>query len=232
MKKDIEFNSQIEVARWVESIELEPSVINSDTEELKSHLLDIIDDLKGIGLNDEEAFLIASKRLGDSSEWGDDYSEANNSFIQMRRSLIILSGVLGYYILYYFLRFSTMSYFLYSLAHKLNGYAVCEKINDILLIVQLILSLFFIYVFFFGKKIIAFIEGVRLKPIIAIVFLTIAIVLGGLNILLTRFIRFFEIQGRSHLFHDVYRYFEFSFPFIFCLGFVLLYYKYSKKVRI
>ncbi len=67
MESNIEFNIQEQIDRWVINIKSEPSITESDSEELKSHLLDSIDQLKDTGLNDEEAFWVASRRIGINS---------------------------------------------------------------------------------------------------------------------------------------------------------------------
>ena len=52
------------VAQWRAAISRSAAVTETDADELESHLRDSIDDLHRAGLDDEEAFLIAVKRLG------------------------------------------------------------------------------------------------------------------------------------------------------------------------
>ena len=106
MESNAGFNLQRYIAGWMEKIQSEPAVTEADAEELKSLLLDLIDDLKAAGLDEEEAFWVASKRLGNSTDWSEEYRQENNPVIQMRRSLIILAGVLAYFICYYFILLS------------------------------------------------------------------------------------------------------------------------------
>ena len=94
MERNKEFNIQDQKGYWESKIKSIPSINESDSEELKSHLLDSIDQLKDTGLNDEEAFWVASRRIGTTVDWEEDYSSANTQVIQMRRSILILAGVL------------------------------------------------------------------------------------------------------------------------------------------
>lgn len=52
------------IAQWRAAISRSAAVTDTDADELESHLRDSIDDLHRAGLDDEEAFLIAVKRLG------------------------------------------------------------------------------------------------------------------------------------------------------------------------
>ena len=74
MESNNEFNLQEQIDHWLSKIKSEPSITESDSEELKSHLLDSIDKLKYSGLNDEEAFWVASRRIGTTVDWEEDYS--------------------------------------------------------------------------------------------------------------------------------------------------------------
>src|ERR1035437_9289519 len=121
METNNEFNIQEQLDHWVNRIKTEPSFTESDSEELKSHLLDSIDQLKDTGLNDEEAFLVASRRIGTTVDWEEDYSQANSQVIQMRRSVLILAGVLVYFCLYYFIESTSRLLFIILLSEDING---------------------------------------------------------------------------------------------------------------
>ena len=63
MDKADQFNLQKNIEQWKNHVKTEPSVTESDLEELHSHLTDTIDDLRNCGLDDEEAFMVAVKRM-------------------------------------------------------------------------------------------------------------------------------------------------------------------------
>src|SRR5690606_12687403 len=103
MEQNVSFDLDRNIANWYNNIKVVPSITESDAEELRSHLLDQIDHLKEAGLDDEEAFLIATKRLRVSDDLVEEYRQSNNHLIQMRNSLLILGGVLVFFLLYYFI---------------------------------------------------------------------------------------------------------------------------------
>ena len=97
MEKSCDFNLQEHIDHWYNQIKQNPSLTEDDLIELKTHLLDLIDKLKRSDLDDEEAFWVASKRIDISSGYDEAYQDANNELIQVRRSLIVLTGVMAYF---------------------------------------------------------------------------------------------------------------------------------------
>ena len=63
-----------------------------DVEELEQHVRDSISDLTAKGLNDEEAFLIATRRLGEHGSLGREFGKVNGSHIWARRAFWMLAG--------------------------------------------------------------------------------------------------------------------------------------------
>jgi hypothetical protein len=97
------FNLDNEINQWFGEKRTNPSFTASDREELKNHLYEIIDALIEKGLDEEEAFVVAKMRLDIDSEMEKEYNEGNKPILQMRSSLLILAGVLVYFMLYYFI---------------------------------------------------------------------------------------------------------------------------------
>jgi hypothetical protein len=65
-----------------------------DVEELEQHVRDSIADLTAKGLNDEEGFLIATRRLGEHCSLGGEFAKVNGSHIWTRRAFWMLAGYL------------------------------------------------------------------------------------------------------------------------------------------
>ncbi|MCB2210489.1 hypothetical protein KQI52_00085 [bacterium] len=67
------------IVEWRQHLDRHPSIHHVDTEELEDHLRSQIDALLEVDLDEEEAFLVAVKRLGDthslSREFAREYSE-------------------------------------------------------------------------------------------------------------------------------------------------------------
>lgn len=91
------FNLKESVDNYVNSIKNQGSTTSSDDAELKSHLYDAIDSLVGLGLAEEEAFIIARKRLGDEETLAQEYSKVNPS---VRMNLIWSYLLLGFNLFY------------------------------------------------------------------------------------------------------------------------------------
>lgn len=55
---------EAEISRWREAVAQGPSMEGRDLDELETHLRDLMADLEAVGLDAEEAFLVAMKRIG------------------------------------------------------------------------------------------------------------------------------------------------------------------------
>ena len=62
------FNLGQSVNNHVSQIKQQGSLTDSDAQELTAHLYDATDDLKKHGLSEEEAFIVARKRIGSKEE--------------------------------------------------------------------------------------------------------------------------------------------------------------------
>jgi hypothetical protein len=72
-------NLEERIAQWRQYLRSRPAVHAADVEELEDHLRSQIDALRGAGLQEDEAFLVAVKRMGDQDalarEFANEYSE-------------------------------------------------------------------------------------------------------------------------------------------------------------
>ena len=72
-------NLEERIAQWRQYLRSRPAVHAADVEELEDHLRSQIDALRGAGLHEDEAFLVAVKRMGDQDtlarEFANEYSE-------------------------------------------------------------------------------------------------------------------------------------------------------------
>jgi hypothetical protein len=226
-----EFNLQDQIDIWSRRINSESSVTEADAEELKAHLLDLMDELKESGLDEEEAFWVASKRLGTATDWGNEYLEANNSVIQIRRSAIILSGVLVYFLFYHFFEFSSkllLSIFLYK---GINAYMAIDWIYRYLIGTHFIMILLFASIYFMEKKVVSFIENIKFKPGHTLLLLLITFVFAIINLSLSPVVRNMLNKELIDHFIHIYRNYYYSFPLTVCIGFILIYFKYYKTSK-
>lgn len=233
MKRNNEFNIQEQIDHWVSKIKSEPSITESDSEELKSHLLDSIDELKAAGLNEEEAFWVSLKRMGSSFEWEADYGEVNKPLIQIRRSLFILAGILVYFLSYYFIEFSSKLLFIVLLLSKTDGYLAVNWVSRYLTGAHFVFILLVLSIYFMEKKTVSFIENVKMKPKHTLLLLFTTIVFGITDTCLYPIAKNLIGQDyplRSNLIH-IFLYFDYSFPLIICVSFIFLYFRYYRKTK-
>jgi len=233
MERKIEFNLQECVNNWAGQLKSEPSFTESDSEELKSHLLDLVDELKKSGLDDEEAFWVASKRMGNRQEWGAGYEEVNRPFIQMRRSLLILAGVLAYFLLYYFTSISSKLLFIALLCQHLNKYEAVNWVSRYLSAIHFAVIIAATSMYLLETKTIAFIENVKMKPKHTLYLLLTAIIFGITDTCLNPIAK--NLMGLNYplrdQFYRVYQYFDYSFPLLICFCFIILYFKYYRRTK-
>lgn len=229
-ERTIEFNLQEQINNWVNSL---PSATVSDAEELKIHLLDLIDELKAAGLDNEEAFWVASKRMGNCFDLEAGYREVNNPIIQMRRSLFILSGVLAYFLLYYFIKFSSKLFLIVLLSNETEGYLALRWMSRYLIGVHFAFILFVASIHLLEKKTVSFIENVKMQPKHTLFLLLTTIIFGITDTCLyplAKNLIGLDNSLRSRLIH-IFIYFDYSFPLMICVSFILLYFKYYNKTR-
>lgn len=67
-----------EIAEWRAFVEQSPAVDAHDVDELEAHLRDQVSDLKDAGLADDEALLVAVKRLGKLDELSREYAHEHS----------------------------------------------------------------------------------------------------------------------------------------------------------
>lgn len=230
---NLEFDLQWHINNWTENLKTQAAFTDSDLEELKSHLLDMMDGLKLTGLDDEEAFWVASKRMGSSVEWGEEFRQINNPVIQMRRSLFILAGVLAYFLMYYFIKTSSKLLFIVLKMNKTHSFDAMEWVIRYIISLHFLFILFFTTIYFFEIKTVSFIEKVKLKPKHTLFLLFITITLGISDTCLYPVAKNLLSQNnnlRSRLI-QIFLYFDYSFPLIICICFIFLYFKYHKNSK-
>lgn len=67
-----------QIASWREFLGRRRAVAGADVDELESHLRDQVDDLTRAGLSDDEAFLVAIKRIGGLDEVSREYAREHS----------------------------------------------------------------------------------------------------------------------------------------------------------
>lgn len=90
------------VADWRGEIERGGAVLKDDATELESHLSDEIELLASSGLTDEEAYLIALRRMGSPTSLTHELGKINTKVLWSERSMWMAGGILVYIMLDFF----------------------------------------------------------------------------------------------------------------------------------
>jgi len=105
-----EEQSQWQIVNWKQRLNSSNSLTSNDIDELESHLLDEIDSLKEKDLSEEEAFFVATSRLGSVDLLSSEFSKINTRTMYLKKAAWFISG----YILIYFIKqlINSISFFL------------------------------------------------------------------------------------------------------------------------
>jgi hypothetical protein len=94
MENNPRFDLNDSIARWREHFLNTEALRREDVAELESHLRDAIDDLAGKGLSEEEAFLIAKRRLGRIEQLEAEFGKVSAGAVWLSRSIWMVIGIL------------------------------------------------------------------------------------------------------------------------------------------
>ena len=140
------FNLKQSVDSYINSIKNQGSITSSDAVELSAHLYDATDSLTKSGLSEEEAFIIACKRLGNEEVLTEEYSKVN-PYVKMNK-------IWAYLIIGFNLFYSLPSLFLLCVSIiYLTVYRIYDSSTESTLIVTIFHLLVMALVFYIvGKK--------------------------------------------------------------------------------
>ena len=93
MENAISCDLNLAIQRWRENFASSPAFRGGDLYELESHLRDAVADLHGRGLSVEEAFLVATRRIGSGGSLEAEFAKVNQPTVWLDRALWMLIGV-------------------------------------------------------------------------------------------------------------------------------------------
>jgi len=229
MHSERPFNINTFASSWAGQMRSDPSFTFSDVEELKGHLLDISSELVAHGLSEQEAFVVASSRLGVHSSLKDEYYETNLPAIQLRKTVLVLSGVLLFFLLYFFMLFSSSMLYLAMFENSVNMYLSAGYVKYYLIGYQLLFVLSIIYLYYSGNRITGQIDKLSIKPLHTVWLFTGILILAVSNHWLRKLIEAIPdphgyVKYRMMVYDDR---FGNIFALIIIIGFILLYKKHD-----
>ena len=214
---------------WAEQLRSDPSFTISDAEELKGHLLDIAEELVSQGYCEAEAFAMAASRLGEPAVLREEFDEVNTPVIQLRKTVLVLSGILFFFLFYFFVSFSARLLVL-ALGHfsdneVVNGYIVKSYTGLYLLLI----AVFTAALFFSKLKMFENFEERRIKPAHTFILFFLTLIFALINAWLDAIIRqtFDHFSYTFYYQYTVFDYLSYLFPVFSITSFMVLYKKYN-----
>jgi hypothetical protein len=86
MENQTRFDLNAAVENWQNELAAQPNLASDDRRELETHLRDAIAGFQQRGLNDEESFWLARKRVGQPQQIGEEFVKANPTAIWRERA--------------------------------------------------------------------------------------------------------------------------------------------------
>jgi len=93
METQTAFDLNLAIRRWLEDLAHSSAFRSENLNELESHLRDSIDRLRTPQLSAEEAFLIATRRIGGSRQLESEFGKLNRGAIWLGRAMWMLIGI-------------------------------------------------------------------------------------------------------------------------------------------
>jgi hypothetical protein len=90
------FDLEQRLGEWKAGFVSAESLRDADVEELEQHVRDAMASLTGAGLTQEEAFIIATRRVGAPAALGPEFAKVNGTHVWSQRAFWLVAGALGY----------------------------------------------------------------------------------------------------------------------------------------
>jgi len=94
MENETRFSLNAAIESWRSELAAQPNLASDDRQELETHLLDAIAGFQQRGLNDEESFWLARKRVGQPQQLGEEFVKANPAAVWRERIFWLALGII------------------------------------------------------------------------------------------------------------------------------------------
>jgi hypothetical protein len=98
MENQTRFDLNAAVENWRNELAAQPNLASDDRRELETHLRDTIAGFQQRGLNDEESFWLARKRVGQPQQMGEEFVKANPTAVWRERMFWMAISLVGSYV--------------------------------------------------------------------------------------------------------------------------------------
>ena len=235
VEENEEFDLQKQIGYWSRELQEHPPVGGADPEKLILQLKGQIDELVRAGLEEEEAYWIACKRVGFVSfNWDEENGQADDlSFIMARRSLLILAGVPFYFLCYYLIKSISDSFFIILRSFDVEPDMSVNWLLRYFIGTCFVFVLLMISIYRQEQRTINFIDNFRLtaKQVLGLI--------GTAFVLCVTETSLLPVSKRllggdtfiQDKFYAIIRGFDYLFPLILFSGFIILFSKYYRKTK-
>jgi hypothetical protein len=139
------FTVEQAVENWKNDLRQKQTLMETDIEELESHLREEMERLGPLGLTEEEAFVIAVRRIGDTTQMASEFAKVNTAAIWKTRFFWMIAGIFVLWLITSFSSFvSRLSFFTEAYFHWFGWYGA-GIFSSILYGLSLIVSLLIFY---------------------------------------------------------------------------------------
>ena len=118
------FNMNEQIKVWRSDLARQQTLEKSDIDELENHLREEIERLTASELTDEEAFLVAAHRLGQSGNLSEEFAKVNTSILWRKRLFWVGTIVLAWIIFKHIWQVVYRLCFLLGVLAGLRGYTL------------------------------------------------------------------------------------------------------------
>lgn len=227
------FGLTTSIENWKQNLSINNSFTNSDIEELESHLLEEIDLLKQKQLTDEEAFYVASSRLGSIELLSSEFIKINTSSIYLKR----VAWFLGGYIIISFILQLINAFSLFSTNYVYNmNILYVQKFPYLSLFISVVIAAVFFYFLFTPKyNLLSKLQSIfnylfTYKKLLLILLLSVFIIIDSIGYLAFQYFFTlhtpFENYGQMTFGNGI---FSITWSIVLCLIFILLSFRKSKN---
>ncbi len=138
------------IAEWRRLMSVQSTCAKADAAELEDHLREEITGLQQVGLSEDEAFLVASRRLGTPASLGKEFAKVNPSVLWGHRLGVAAIVLLCYFLGTFLFSFCSKASALLSLRLGMSGYEA--GISGVVIATLFVGGLAYVLVRRYGEK--------------------------------------------------------------------------------
>lgn len=132
------------ISSWRMNLSEKQTCEKSDIDEMESHLREEIDNLTASKLSQQEAFLVATHRLGDIDNLAEEFAKINTSILWRKRLFWAGTGLLSYIVAAYIAKCASTGFVLLAWFAGVKGYSlgIVDVVSQIVFFLAVIFVLY------------------------------------------------------------------------------------------